>query len=140
MNAAVNTVDAAGQTALMQVVTRGRTQQAPELFSQELETSARMAERYAKPRPGAGTLSSEDTRRIADAKVRAVQARASARRQQAAVLADATREDLAVLRVLVAGGANINARDNKGRTALQLAVQMHRGALAQWLRQAGARA
>jgi len=123
--AEVNAQDAAGQTALLRVVEAGRIQQAPELFSQELETAVRMAQRHAPL---------DATGKAAIAKVRQ-----AAARQRASVVQEATAGDAAIIRVLLAAGADLSLRDKKGRNALQIAQQTHHTAIAALLRKTGAR-
>lgn len=114
--AEINAQDNSGVTALMHVIEAGRIQQAPQLFSQELQTSVEMAKRRGGYDP-----------KTAKAWLDRVNAAFS--QQKAAVLQEATAGDVAVIKALLAAGADINARDKKNRTALSIATQSKRTAI-----------
>lgn len=127
--AEINAQDATGETALMHVVENGRRQHAPELFSYELQNSASITQRMAGHFKGPEAASAQKT---------AASAKAAFDRQKSAILQEATQADLAMLKMLVASGANLNTHDKKGRTALFIAAQKHFAALVTFLQKAGA--
>jgi ankyrin repeat protein len=118
----LNTQDAKGETALMHVVEYGRVQRAPELFSQELQSAVAFADR-----PGSPTQKA------------VVAAKAALDRQKTVVLQQETKADLAMLQILIDGGADTNLHDKKGRTLLSIATQMHLTDFVNFLKQNGAK-
>ena len=126
--AAVNAQNNAGENALMYVVEHGYISHAPELFSFELQEGVQEIKRNS------ALFSTPDGKKIA------AQTKAAAAKQKAEVLQKATARDDAVIKVLLSAGVNVNAKDKKGQTVLQMAKLSHHAAIVALLEQSIARA
>lgn len=125
--AALNAQNTSGQNALMQVLENGRISRAPQSFAQELQSATLMAYRYNMFSPTAAERAA------------AAQIKSAAAQQRPHFIQTAANEDIAVVKILLAAGINVNAKDKKGQTALQIARKNHHAAIIALLKQAAAK-
>jgi ankyrin repeat protein len=119
----VNAKDAIGQNALMQAIEKGHLSRAPQLFSFELQRGVEEIKRNPS------LFNTPDGKKIA------ARTKAAAAKQKAEVLQKATARDDAVIKVLLVAGIDLNAKDKKGQTALQMAKLSHHTAIVALLEQ-----
>jgi ankyrin repeat protein len=120
----VNAKDAAGQNTLMQVVEKGHISRAPQLFSFELQRGVEDIKRNPS------LFNTPDGKKIA------ANTKAAAAKQQAEVIQRAIAQDVAIIKVLLSAGVDLNVKDSKGQTALQMAKQLHHAAIVTLLEKA----